>query len=385
MASTHLPKALDHTKLKAFENAAAGHDGVLSDESGELIIKPCTASEVDFYQESLTKHPKFYELMPTFMGTLTLGPLTTNTIAAAAATAAADYAAAAAAAAGTTTATTDDILPTELSEEQRDKTLLHGKKISTETALVLENLEYRFYRPNVLDLKLGARLYAEGTNPEKAARLDRVAAETTSGSLYFRIAGMKVWNGQSFTIYDKFYGRQFTRNTVHEGFSTFFASLASSNDTDVAKPYARELLETILAEVTKARHSLESSESRMYGASLLIIYEGDSAALATLMGEEYAPPRTSEQGDERAPTKDEVEQREQEAEAEEAEEAEVDDGEEEEGAEGEEVLRSTPTTHSVKMIDFAHAAWTPGQGPDENVILGLKNIENQFNLLIPRF
>jgi 1D-myo-inositol-tetrakisphosphate 5-kinase/inositol-polyphosphate multikinase len=38
----------------------------------------------------------------------------------------------------------------------------------------------------------------------------------------------------------------------------------------------------------------------------------------------------------------------------------------------------------VKMIDFAHAQWTPGKGPDENVIKGLKNIENQMDALIAK-
>ena len=30
--------------------------------------------------------------------------------------------------------------------------------------------------------------------------------------------------------------------------------------------------------------------------------------------------------------------------------------------------------HEVVMIDFAHAHWTPGQGPDENVLKGVRSI-----------
>jgi len=325
-------KKLDRSKLKAFENAAAGHDGVLSDESGELIIKPCTEQEVAFYQESLQEHPKFYELMPTFMGTLQLG---------------------APAHIPDVTAPSE---PADLSQDQKDKSLLHGQKIATETAIVLENLEHGFKKPNVLDLKLGARLYADGTKPEKAERLDKVAAETTSGSLNFRIAGAKVWNGTDFDIYDKFWGRKFNQSNVKDGFATFFSSLSAA-----AKPEeARELLETILAEITKARHSLERSESRMYSASILIVYEGDASALDELWGH---PPKTPHV-DERAPTNLEIKKSVEEEEEEEAE---------------------PPVTHRVKMIDFAHAAWTPGQGPDENVIKGLKNVEDQMDLLIARF
>ena len=312
-------KQVDASKLKAFENAAAGHDGVMSDESGSLIIKPCTESEIAFYQESLQHHPKFYELMPEFMGTLQLGaPANVPDI----------------------TAPSE---PAQLTQEQKDQNLKHGQKIATETAIVLENLEHGFKHPNVLDLKLGARLYADGTKPEKAERLDKVAAETTSGSLNFRIAGMKVWNGKDFDTYDKFYGRKFNADNVKDGFATFFSSLGAA-----AKPDdARELLETILAEITKARHSLERSESRMYSASLLIVYEGDSDALDVLWGHPPKTPRT----DERPPTNFEIKKSEEEEEEDEEE---------------------PPITHCVKMIDFAHAAWTPGSGPDENVIKGLK-------------
>lgn len=323
-------KQVDQSRLKTFENAAAGHDGVMSDESGELIIKPCTEAEIAFYQESLAEHPKFYELMPVFMGTLSLGaPQVPD---------------------GSTAAA--------LSQEEKDQNLLRGKKLTTETGIVLENLAHGFNKPNVLDLKLGARLYADGTEPDKAERLDKVASETTSGSLNFRIAGMTVWNGKTFDSYDKFYGRKFNKDNVKDGFATFFSSLVvGSSDDD-----ARQLLETILAEITKARHSLERSESRMYSASILIVYEGDTGTLDARMGNQPPAPVTA---DEKAPSTLEVRRSQDE-----------DEDEDEE---------APPPTHRVKMIDFAHAAWTPGQGPDENVIKGLKNIEDQMDTLIARF
>jgi len=28
----------------------------------------------------------------------------------------------------------------------------------------------------------------------------------------------------------------------------------------------------------------------------------------------------------------------------------------------------------AKLIDFAHASWTPGQGPDENALQGVRNV-----------
>jgi len=325
-------KVLDPSQLKAFENAAAGHDGVLSDPSGELVIKPCTDAEIAFYQQTLLEHPVFAEMMPTFMGTLGLGA-PTQTIDA--------------------TAAHEGLEP---GRAQGGDQPTHGGKISTETAIVLENLEHGFKHANVLDLKLGARLYADGTSAEKAARLDKVASETTSRALNFRIAGMKVWNGTGFDIYDKFYGRGFNAGNVKDGFATFFAGLGVGVSADVAA----ELLETIQAEISKVRHALERLQSRMYSASILIVYEGDSAALDGLMGGAPKTPRV----DERAPTVGEVKKS-------------VEEEEEEEEEE--------PVAFKVKMIDFAHAAWTPGEGADENVIKGLKNIEAQMDHLIMRF
>ncbi|KAK5121733.1 hypothetical protein LTR85_004608 [Meristemomyces frigidus] len=323
-------KQLDTSTLKAFENTAAGHDGALSDPAGELFIKPCTQAEVDFYQRTLTDHPNFAELMPAFMGTLSLG----------APVQVADSAAV---------------------QEMLDSSQMHkgqtsnSTKIASETGIVLENLEHGFTHPNVLDLKLGSCLYdSNSTAPEKAARLDKVASETTNGSLNFRIAGMKVWNGKSFDIYDKIYGRNFNAENVKDGFATFFAGLTTGlKPDDVA-----ELLETIEAEVAKARHTLERLECRMYSASLLIIYEGDSTALDMLMGGEPKTPRVQE----KAPTLGEVKQSEEEEEEED----------------------DPPVAFRVNIIDFAHATWTPGQGKDENVITGLKNIEKQMDQLISR-
>ncbi|OQO00102.1 hypothetical protein B0A48_13887 [Cryoendolithus antarcticus] len=332
MAPSPMPQ-LDPSKLKAFSNAAAGHDGVLCDPSGELLIKPCVDAEIDFYQETLAKYPDFAELMPTYMGTLSLG---------------------------SPQAPSDTPAP-ELSQQEKDQARLHGVKIASETAIVLENLEHGFKFPNVLDLKLGSVLYDPATTePEKAARLDRVAQESTSGSLNFRVAGMKVWNPtkRDFDIYDKFYGREFSAENVSEAYETFFAALFSS---DIKGDDAVQLLETILAEVTKARHILEKAQSRMYSASVLIVCEGDTAALNSLLG---AVGPSAPSGDERAPTAKELKR----AEAEE---------EEDEEAE--------PVAFKVKMIDFAHAKWTEDGGRDENTIKGLKNVEQLLDGLIGKF
>ena len=51
---------------------APSSDGVLTDQSGDLIVKPCTVAETAFYQSALQKHEAFASLMPTYMGNLGL-------------------------------------------------------------------------------------------------------------------------------------------------------------------------------------------------------------------------------------------------------------------------------------------------------------------------
>jgi 1D-myo-inositol-tetrakisphosphate 5-kinase/inositol-polyphosphate multikinase len=341
-------------KLKAFSNAAAGHDGVLSDESGEVIIKPCTAAEIAFYQASASEHPDFYELMPTMMGTLQLGQ--------------------------PSTLPEDLKLPdpeaAELTQEYKDQKLLHGKALKTETAIVLENLEHGFVHPNVLDLKLGARLYDPSTTaPEKGARLDKVSSETTSGSLNYRIAGMKVWNPAKgeYAVYDKFYGRQFTPETIKSGFETFFSCLLpssstspeqTSSPTSIASEDAHALLELLLADVAKARHVLSRLSSRMYGASILFVYEGDIPTLSTLLGTHAPPEKAVPKKQEVAPTSEEISALEEEEEEEE----------------------EPKVAYRVRMIDFAHAKWLPKEeGKDENLIEGLRNVEGAVEEIVGRF
>ena len=227
----------------------------------------------------------------------------------------------------------------------------HRKKFDTDLAIVLENVAAGFVRPNVLDVKLGSQLWDESATPSKRARHDQVAAESTSSSLGFRITGMKVWQGASragkdgvdkdgYRVYDKMYGRRFTAENVIDGFKSFLLVECAGITKDLGKMLAKRLG----AEVNGIRKVLEDEESRMYSASLLFVYEGDGDALKKALDEE----NEKSQG----PREDKPDE-------------EVDEDEEDEGSK----------VHAVKLIDFAHATWTPGQGPDENALKGVRNVE----------
>ena len=79
---------------------------------------------------------------------------------------------------------------------------------------------------------------------------------------------------------------------------------------------------------------LENQESRMYSTSILIVFEGDDQALEQAIAEasrvDFDTTKKDEEG---------------------------------------------PKMCAAKLIDFAHASWTPGQGPDENTLHGVRSVK----------
>ncbi|KAK8163504.1 inositol polyphosphate kinase-domain-containing protein [Phyllosticta citribraziliensis] len=369
---------LDPSTLTAFENAAAGHDGVLSDPTGALVIKPCTPQEIAFYESAAAAHPRFARYMPTFMGTLKLGG----------------------------EATAADTAGTAASLQPNDPGPLKGKKLATDTSIVLENAAAGFARPNVLDLKLGARLWDDGTAEAKRARLDKVAAETTSSSLGFRIAGMRVWQGDGvdkkeegelasldpasgYKTFNKLYGRVFAADNVKQGFRDYLL-VPSAGVTPAA---ARHTIRRLVADVRGVQAALEAEESRMYSASLLFVYEGDPAAAraaaAKLAEKERAELDALQSGTATGPqgwNEDDDDEVEVEVEVDAqgqmrlvgkdgaVVEGGVDDGQDVDEQMDDDDEEEEPKLVTVKLIDFAHARWTPGEGPDENALRGVRAV-----------
>lgn len=280
----------------------------------------------------------------------------------------------------------------------------NGGKISTNCALVMENVADGYKKPNILDVKLGARLWADDAPPAKRAKLDKVAGETTSKPLGFRIAGMRIWkgadsNGQDgvntdgYRFYDKDYGRALTSVNVVEGFEDYFRMARGTRPTKRLTKVIRRFIE----DLETLQTVLENEESRMYSASLLFVYEGDTSALQeafrkesemldSMEAETYSPvtgdgePNPGEasrnqgsstsrdgtgiaqsiNGDLEVPHDVHIQSIAKD-------EAPVNG----EDVDGEVAL---PRIQALKLIDFAHAEWTPGQGRDENLLHGIKNV-----------
>ena len=326
----------------------------MSDASGSLIIKPCVAAEVEFYEVSNAEHPDFAQLMPTFMGSLQRGQSKKLQ----------DHLTAAARSASNEAI----VLPAALDNEtegneskQVDETNnpLRGKKLDTGLAIVLENVLAGFQKPNFVDVKLGKRLWADDAPLSKRTKLDDVASQTTSGSLGFRIAGMKVWQPQGsgeYKVFNKFYGRTLTSDNVRDAFSTFLCLDQNTETSDIVE----DVISNIEEAVGAIEQIIAKQESRMYSASLLFVYEGDPQARKEALESAVAQTEQSRHSDGRKQDGEEVDEDE--------------DDEDDEPAE--------PKLFDIKMIDFAHAEWTPGQGPDENMLMGIRNVRKVLRALM---
>lgn len=313
--------------------------GVLMDLSGEIVVKPCLQAEIDFYNETVAHHPDFAALIPKFYGSLQLGH-----------TAEVDNA---------LTANGDGHEPnqdaataTALAKEDSSP-LATGKPLTTGIAVALENVVSGFVHPNIVDIKLGKRLWADDYDLETREKRDRVAAGTTSVTLGFRVTGIKVWTVDRYRLYDRVYGRSRTDESVADCLAEV---LCAGSDPDAL----RQIIGKLLAALDKIEHIIASQESRMYSSSLLLVYEGDAAARRAAIAEDtdvgtqetYTAGKSFTSPSNHGNDDDD------------------DDDESDEESE------ASKKSFDIRVIDFGHAKWTPGQGPDENMLCGIRSIRD---------
>jgi len=194
-----------------------------------------------------------------------------------------------------------------------------------------------------MDIKLGAQLWHDEAPPEKRDHQDAVSNATTSRSLGLHIAGMKVWKGKAaggYKVFDKHYGRTFTADNCLEDVKEYFSA-------DISKAQKKLIAERFLKRVTEVCGVLEGQQSRMYSASVRFAFGGDGKALGTALKQEEENPKK--------PPKD------------------VDDDSEDE---------QVKKAEELKLIDFVHANWTPGKGPDENALQGFRSTERLLAELV---
>ncbi|KAK0726341.1 hypothetical protein B0T21DRAFT_371408 [Apiosordaria backusii] len=409
ISNREIPK---HADLQPYNFAVAGHDGTLCDPEGELFIKPCVQQEIDFYEKAFKDHPAFADLMPEYLGTLVLNDASDvhdieEQIPAAvehmtqhfkeeavrmAKQHVADVAAAEAAKAAAETQPKDNI------KWKPNK----SRKIATDKSVVLENAAYGFKRPNILDAKLGQRLWADDAPLEKRQRFDEITKVTTNGSHGFRIAGMRVykggdnpeeWDQEGYKVYNKDHGRLVVnKDNIVQEIGKFIFNPRANIDEDLGRAVA----EAFVNDLKRVEQVLASSETRMYSASLLFTFEGDGDALREAIEQQTptTPPKEATKK-EPIPLASRVDS------------GIVMDGDGEiilptghgaglngviegdvkvlelagDDEDDDEDFASLPKIYSLKLIDFAHATWVPGQGPDENSLFGVRSLIKIFEEL----
>ncbi|KAF4444636.1 transcriptional regulator ARG82 [Fusarium acutatum] len=370
MGSKQMP---DRKELRDYNYAVAGHAGTLCTPDGELFIKPCTQSEIDFYQSANRRHPEFADIMPLFMGSLLLTDPTEKTIDEAVAGVISHAGDLKTSKEEIVASVTEQVAHAAMTQQKEGGAWVPAKdnKIKTDKAVVLDNATFGFKSPNILDVKLGVRLWADDAPQQKKQRFDKISAETTHGSLGFRIAGMRVYRGsedaseldeEDYKIYDKDYGRTtVTQENVVDQFRKFIFNKSAGIDEDLGKAVCA----AFIRDLQRVEEILSRHESRMYSSSLLFIFEGDGEALRSAIEENNALIDAEAGIGQAARTTKRVDSG-----------IALDD--EDSLDEDSDLEASLPQIYSLKLIDFAHAEWTPGQGPDENALTGVRSLLRIF-------
>lgn len=243
---------------------------------------------------------------------------------------------------------------------------------------------------------------------------------------------MRTWRGDDpeckdkltddgYKVYDKAYGHSLTEETVRRGFEEYF-QLGQGEKAERGL-LIRRVVNRMTSELEALQHVLEHEESRMYSASLLFVYEGDVESLQAAFKSEKAARQAMEQAAEATTPGIPDGQKDGTTDGDlgasqvitgiepsvlraihaanpspgkptdtglnlgdtlpngtttplvlSTTDLSTEDGEEDDDGDGDGDEQPPQKTTVLKLIDFAHAHWTPGQGPDENVLHGIRNV-----------
>ncbi|KAH7920680.1 SAICAR synthase-like protein [Leucogyrophana mollusca] len=324
-----------------------GHAGVQTTEDNSLLLKPALPQEIAFYQQ-IASDPTLSRLKQwtcKFLGTLQLH--------------------------GTVKEGAGEGMPLEITPldgvaENKDQYNDHHCLRSISLTDLLENLTHGFIKPNILDVKLGTVFCDESAPPEKRARMELEARETTSAETGVRLTGFQVHsNGAPGpVITSKAYGKGITASQLPEGIARFFPVSAEQTQLGLPANFLLPILVRLHKDIGRIKVTLEEIEMRLVGASLLIIYEGDWATTGSVE-------ETWNAAGERV-----LEDEEDDADAEGVEDMETvnDDNSASDDEDSDDDEEGPGPVYIVKLIDFAHTRLTPGLGPDKGVILGLRTV-----------
>ncbi|KAL7925652.1 inositol polyphosphate kinase domain-containing protein [Trichoderma austrokoningii] len=366
--------------IEIFE-AVAGHGGTLRSENGKYFIKPCTRAEMDFYEavDGIEGRHDLAKIMPVCIGQVGK-----------------DYPPLEKILAREAKKQSDDKAKKQSDDEPRSSP--QGKPIKNpDTWAVLEDTSHHYEKPNVLDVKLGVKLYDDKAANDKRERFDRMSAYSTHGSKGFRISGMRTYQGRQFEsrhpedrpqcldphshldengyiTYHKDFGHITvnTDNVVSALQEFIFNETAGINEN-----LGKAVCSSFIQELEQIHKVLRKHDTRMFSVSLLFTFEGDGKAL------DYAFKKHNEARKKIAALKENNAVIKKNNAAIEKNNAAIEKNNAaiEKNNAAIKTNREIKKRHPIctlKLIDFAHTVFLPGGGADDNIIMGVTNLIKIF-------
>ncbi|KAE8214716.1 hypothetical protein CF327_g1904 [Tilletia walkeri] len=332
----------DPPQLQSFDAQVAGHPyTVFRTRGGQVVVKRSLPAEILFYYKHFTQDPTLApepgqglsELTPRCHGAVTLSE-------------ADDLKNKDKSKLPDSVIKTSPLLP-KLLDLSPPLLVDNDPSSSPANALVLENILHGFVSPNVLDIKLGTQLWDENSTPEKKERMIKAAESCTSAQFGIRLTGWQTWDEakqESFSV-SKLFGKNIlTKDELELGARIFFCSPRPTVDTDKynqivsgSEPVAENPIDSLPSLPGQLVHRVVSQglapqlqqiyelvknmEWRVRGGSVLLVFEGNQEALERKLNDPSGDPSAY---------------------------------------------------CKARLIDFAHATFVPGQGPDEGYVQGLQ-------------
>ncbi|KAJ3150119.1 inositol hexakisphosphate kinase 3 [Geranomyces michiganensis] len=144
-----------------------------------------------------------------------------------------------------------------------------GNVIKEKQTIKLENLLESYTNASIADIKIGTRLHGLDATAEKQLHMENQAATTTSLATGLRICGIKIHDPatNTFLVHGKPFGRNLTAETLSSGIRT----ILSRPSTGALIPQAA--IRALHGELKRLYEVLKSTAVRLWGASLLVVYE----------------------------------------------------------------------------------------------------------------
>jgi len=155
----------------------------------------------------------------------------------------------------------------------------------------MSNLLLNYLNPNVIDIKLGTRLYDDDADEIKKQKMIAMANNTTSAATGIQISALQIFDKpeQRIKKIGKTYGKMLTVENLPHALLRFFYNITEpvyknsiySNEEELDKTFLNRepsnytvgFFKAILSQIYELRDAVYNCHARIYGSSLCIIYE----------------------------------------------------------------------------------------------------------------